>query len=86
VLADGGTRDGLLVLNDGTLAAVVVRVLAEESGDGNEGWYLEAGFGPCSILMTLPPQVFRTREQAIDWISRQLEEHPPHADPEGPRG
>jgi hypothetical protein len=69
-------------LSDGTLAAVVVRVLPEESADGHEGWYLEAGFGPCSILMTLPPQVFRDKEEAIDWISRQLERHPSHAGPE----
>jgi hypothetical protein len=75
VLTDGGSAPGILVLADGKLAAVLVRVRPEETGEPEPhagGWYVEAGFGPCGILMTLTPQVFADDREALDWVSQQL--------------
>ena len=76
VMADGGGHEGHLVLAAGHLVAVLSRVTAEETlGEWEqiEGWFLEAGFGPCSILMTTSPAVFRTLEEAIVWVQERLE-------------
>ena len=77
VLTDGGSSGGKLVLVEGKLAAVLIEVRPEETGDSGSpgGWYVEAGFGPCGILMTLPPRVFPDEAEAMEWIGRQIEEH-----------
>lgn len=77
VLTDGGSRDGLLVLAEGKLAAVLIQIGADETGvPGSQGgWYLEAGFGPCGILMTLPPDVFSQEREALDWVEKRVREH-----------
>ena len=74
VLVDGGSSDGRLVMTRGKLAAVLVRVTAEEVSDTatEGGWFLEAGFGPCGILMTPQPDIFRSEGEALRWIERQL--------------
>lgn len=74
VLVDGGSSDGRLVMAQGKLAAVLVRVTAEEVSDTatQGGWFLEAGFGPCGILKAPPPEIFPTEDDALRWIERQL--------------
>jgi hypothetical protein len=75
VRTDGGSHEGRLVFSDNDLVAVFASVTAEEnagSQTGKGGWFLEAGFGPCSILMTTPPAVFQTIEEAISWVQEQL--------------
>jgi hypothetical protein len=76
VRCDGGSHEGRLILADQDLVAVFSRVTAEENaaGDtGTGGWFLEAGFGPCSILMTTSPPVFQTLEEGIVWVQERLE-------------
>ncbi len=76
VLADGGAHEGQLVLADGHLVAVLSRVTAEETlGEGEqvEGWFLEAGFGPCGPLMSVTPPIFADLEQAMAWVHAKLD-------------
>jgi hypothetical protein len=76
VLSDGGSHEGRLILSGQDLVAVFSRVTAEENAagaTGTGGWFLEAGFGPCSILMTTSPPVFRTLEEGIVWVQERLE-------------
>lgn len=64
-----GDEDGQLVLADGRLVAVLVR-LGDAAHAGLLGaWFLEAGFGPCA--RTAAP-VFNDLDAAQDWIRRQL--------------
>lgn len=75
VMSDGGSHEGRLILSGEDLVAVFSRVSAEENAAGETGtggWFLEAGFGPCSILMTTNPPVFRTLEEAIGWVQERL--------------
>jgi len=79
VLSDGGSHEGRLVLVGKDLVAVFAKVTAEEAEENagsrrqTGGWFLEAGFGPCSILMTVSPSVFPTLDQALDWVRERLE-------------
>jgi hypothetical protein len=76
IMSDGGSHEGRLVLSGKDLVAVFARVTAEEnagSGNGTGGWFLEAGFGPCSILMTTSPSVFKTLEEALVWVQDRLD-------------
>jgi hypothetical protein len=76
VMADGGAHEGQLVLSDGHLVAVLSRVTAEETLGGREqpdGWFLEAGFGPCGPLMSVTPPVFADLEQAVAWVHARLD-------------
>ena len=75
VLVDGGSSDGRLVTAGGKLAAVLVKVTAAEVSDTaiEGGWFLEAGFGPCGILKTQPPDIFRSEDEALLWVERQLD-------------
>ena len=75
VMVDGGSHEGRLILADGSLVAVFARVTPDEtagSGRQTEGWFLEAGFGPCGDLMTVRPPVFLTLEEAVDWVRETL--------------
>jgi hypothetical protein len=76
VMTDGGGREGHMVLAGGMLVAVLSRVTAEETlGEREqvEGWFLEAGFGPCGVLMSVTPPVFVDVEQAVAWVRTRLE-------------
>ncbi len=77
VLVDGGSSDGRLVMAGGKLAAVLVRVTAAEVSDTatEGGWFLEAGFGPCGLLRTPAPEIFRSEGDALLWVERQLGQH-----------
>ena len=69
VLTGKAADKGQLVFWQGSLVAVLVHV-AEE--DGEDGWFLEAGFGRCGFLYSPAPPVFSTLDTATDWIQRQL--------------
>jgi len=62
-------EDGQLVLADGRLVAVLVR-LGDAAHAGLLGaWFLEAGFGPCAQVA---PPVFSDLDAAQDWIRQRL--------------
>jgi hypothetical protein len=77
VITDGGSQDGRLVLADGQLAAVVARVSGEDTAGEEyaEGWFMEAGFGPCGRLSAVQPPVFPSLDEATRWVRERLEEH-----------
>ncbi len=78
VLTDGGSQEGRLVLADGQLVAVFVRVTAEETegSEQGDGWFLEVGFGPCGSLVTVQPPVFASLDEAALWVKRRLDGYP----------
>ena len=63
---------GCLVLADGCLVAVLVRV-ADAGGEQNRkklsGWQMEAGFGCCAAPV---PPLFDTLGDAVAWMRMQL--------------
>lgn len=63
-------QDGRLVLADGRLVAVLVRLADLSHADQAGHWFLEAGFGRCAS--TLPP-VFDSLDAARDWLNCRLE-------------
>jgi len=76
VLADGGSHEGQLILADGQLVAVFSWVTPEETVGGLEragGWFLEAGFGPCSGLHSTTPPVLETLDDAVTWVRGRLD-------------
>jgi len=76
VMTDGGTHEGQLVLVDGQLIAVFTWVTPEETVGGTEqagGWFLEAGFGPCSSLLIATPPVLATLDEAVTWVRTRLD-------------
>jgi hypothetical protein len=71
VLIDGHDSEGNLILADGDLAAVIVRLDGEHHGPEHKGlWHLEAGFGHCDVRVA--PSVFTTPEEAGAWVQRTL--------------
>ena len=63
---------GCLVLADGCLVAVLVRVAdtGDEQGRGELfGWQMEAGFGRCAVSVR---PLFDTFEDAAAWMRTQL--------------
>ncbi len=70
VLIDGHDAEGRLILADGQLAAVFVRLDGTHHDPEHKGWWhLEAGFGKCNIR-NVP--LFRTPEKAKPGLSRSL--------------
>ena len=76
VLVDTASPDetGRLVLADGRLVAVLVRVAGfqGEAGPGGaapSGWQMEAGFGPCAAPV---PPWFDTLAEAGAWVHARL--------------
>ena len=63
---------GCLVLADGCLVAVLVRV-ADTGDEQNRkklsGWHMEAGFGRCAVPV---PPLFGTLADAVAWMRMQL--------------
>ena len=63
---------GCLVLADGCLVAVLVRVADAGDEQGREklsGWHMEAGFGRCAVPV---PPLFGTLADAVAWMRMQL--------------
>ena len=68
VAVDGGDSEGLLVLADQALVAVLV-CLEEAFYEQERGrWHLEAGFGHCATR----PLTFPALESALRWIAGRL--------------
>ena len=70
VMTGSQDQEGRLVLADGQLVAVLVRLADEVHGDKRGGWFLEAGFGHCD-----GPQhpVFASLDEAEIWVRRRIE-------------
>jgi hypothetical protein len=70
VLIDGHDSEGNLILSEGQLAAVIVRLDGETHDPEHKGrWNLEAGFGKCNIR---DAPLFRTPEEAGAWVEHTL--------------
>ena len=69
VATRGADGDGRLMLADGELVAVLVRLDDPAHGGLVGAWFLEAGFGACA---TARPPVFDTLEAARAWVERRL--------------
>ncbi|MBM1169869.1 hypothetical protein [Microvirga arabica] len=70
VLIDGHDSEGNLILSDDQLAAVIVRLDGEYHDPEHSGWwYLEAGFGKCSVSNA---PLFRTPNEAGTWVEETL--------------
>jgi len=61
--------DGRLVLADGRLVAVLVRLADQAHAEQSGAWFLEAGFGPCAGAQFA---VFDSLDVAQDWVRRKL--------------
>jgi hypothetical protein len=70
VMAGSRDHEGRLVLADGQLAAVLVRLSDEVHGEERGGWFLETGFGRCDG--TEHP-VFESLDEAEAWVRRRIE-------------
>lgn len=68
VAVDDGSADGLLVLNDSMLVAVLVCLDDAIYGVNKGRWYLEAGFGPCAVSAI----IYDDSETALRWIAGRL--------------
>ncbi len=74
ILVDTASPDekGCLVLANGRLVSVLVRVAstdAEQDKEGLCGWQMEAGFGRCAVAV-LP--LFDTLEDALGWVRERF--------------
>jgi hypothetical protein len=70
VLIDGHDTDGNLILSDGQLTAVIVRLDGESHEPEHKGlWNLEAGFGKCAVRYA---PLFKTPEEAEAWVEQTL--------------
>jgi hypothetical protein len=71
VLIDGHDSEGNLILANGQLAAVIVRLDGQTHHPEHKGlWHLEAGFGKCDVRVA--PPVFTTPEEAGAWVEQAL--------------
>jgi hypothetical protein len=63
-------EEGFLIFADGLLMAVIsyLRESVDESLKGK--WFLEAGFGPCSVLS---PPIFDSPDRAQEWVLRLVQ-------------
>jgi hypothetical protein len=70
VLIDGHDSEGRLILVNGDLAAVIVRLDGQTHDPEHKGlWHLEAGFGRCSVR---DAPLFKTPEEAGVWVEQTL--------------
>jgi hypothetical protein len=73
VVTDSADQDGLLVLSNGRLVGVLVRLEDPMHGEILRGsWYLECGIGK---LRQAPSPVFESLEFALGWIEARLVPH-----------
>ncbi|SEM97421.1 hypothetical protein SAMN05192583_1718 [Sphingomonas gellani] len=69
VAVDLGDADGLLVMHEGALVAVLVCLDDDFYGSERGRWHLEAGFGRCGASVP----TFETIAAALRWIADRLE-------------
>ena len=62
-------REGQLVLVDGELVGVLVRLAVDVHGLERGNWYLEGGFGP---FMGRTPRTFACLDEALAWVLDRL--------------
>lgn len=70
----GVVEEGFLVFADDTLMAVVIRLdrtLDEELEDLRGRWYLETGYGACTIGPGVD-QLFRSPDEAQRWVLERV--------------
>lgn len=73
IFVDDSARTGRSAFSGGTLIGVLIPVSGDEQGeDGFGGWYLEAGFGPCSLMTVGPPPIFADLGEAAAWFTMNL--------------
>ena len=71
VLISRHGNEGRLVLVDGQLVAVLVRLDGDVDAVELKGsWFLENGIGACSVV---DPPVFRDLAEASSWVERRLQ-------------
>lgn len=70
-VALSGDEHGLLIMEDGRLVAILVRLDADFHGKMRGSWCMEAGFGPCGGQ----PQVFPSLAEAFAWIADRTGAH-----------
>lgn len=75
IAIDGGEDDGLLVMADEVLVAVLVCLDRPIYGPEQGQWHLEAGFGPCAAR----PATFPRLEPALRWIAERVGADPHQA-------
>jgi hypothetical protein len=83
VLIDGYDSEGRLILADGQLTAVIVRLDGQSHDPEQKGqWHLEAAFGKCDVR---DAPLFKTPEEAGAWVKQTLKGNrpsvpaPPHS-------
>ncbi len=70
VLIDGQDSQANLILADGQLTAVIVRLDSETHPPETRGyWRLAVGFGKCNVL---GPPLFKTPKEAGAWVEQLL--------------
>ena len=70
VLIDGHDSEGRLILVNGDLSAVIVRLDGQTHDPEHKGlWNLEAGFGRCSVRNA---PLFKTPKEAGVWVEQTL--------------
>jgi hypothetical protein len=70
----GKAEEGLLIFADGVLVAILTRLSGSLGRDGaalRGRWFLEAGFGPCSVIPG-DEQVFDSPDVGQDWVRRRI--------------
>jgi hypothetical protein len=73
VLIDGHDTEGVLLLYEGQLVAVLARLDAETHDPDIQGrWHLEAGLGPCQTMGT---HLFQTLDEAARWAQDTVQGH-----------
>ena len=63
-------ENGVLILADGRLVAIMVRLDAPFNEDAQGCWHLEAGFGRCVGT----PAPFASLSDGLRWVGRRLDE------------
>ena len=69
VAVDSREEQGLLVLNNDVLVAVLTCLTDPLNGSEVGQWYLEAGFGHCAFKQ----KTFSRLEDALAWVAKRLE-------------
>ncbi len=60
-------EEGLLIFADDALMAVIMHLQKVASGDLQDMWFLEAGFGPCAVSFRTD-RTFRSPDEAQQWV------------------
>ena len=68
-----GGSEGRLVMAEGCLVAVLVRLTEEDHGELAGGWFLETGYGPLDGPMH---PTFADLDAAQNWIVGRLNSNP----------